>query len=164
VAFRGQVLTVEQMLDRALADEQPPVSVGVGVLHTAAGNALACRGILATGGSLDECWRFGILQTLDDYASTLRRGGTAVGAGVFTDEPAPTGSAQVDAAFAALACYLADRDGWHAPTWTSDPSRFFAGRWYPAVPGIYRAEAEQDSPPAFADRGILITGRSLARA
>ncbi len=40
----------------------------------AAQNAEACRTLLADGESLDGCWRFGILQTLDDYASVLRRG------------------------------------------------------------------------------------------
>jgi hypothetical protein len=164
VAFQGQVLRVEQMLDHAQATAQPPVGVGVGVLHTAAGNARSCRDLLATGGSLDDCWRFGVLQTLDDYASTRRRGGVTLAAGVFSDESPLTAAAQVDAAFAAFACYLADRDGWHAPAWASHPSRFFAGRWYPAVPGIYRNEADTDAPPVFRIRSILIAGRSLARA
>jgi hypothetical protein len=164
VVFQGQVLTVEQMLDRAAATPDTPVGVGVGVRHTAADNARACRDLLATGDSLDECWRFGILQTLDDYTSTLRRGGVALATEVFAPEPQPTGSAQVDAAFAALATHLADRDGWDAPTWAHDPSRFAVEAWYPAVPVMWRAEADQDSPPAFRDRGIFITSRSLARA
>ncbi|WP_267879808.1 hypothetical protein [Gordonia otitidis] len=36
--------------------------------------------------------------------------------------------------------------------------------WYPGVPGIFRAEAERDSPRAFRQRGIFITKRSLNRA
>ena len=164
MVFQGQVLTVEQMLDRAAATPYTPTGVGAGVRHTAADNARACRDLLATGGSLDDCWRFGILQTLDDYTSTLRRGGVALAAEVFAPQPPLTGSAQVDAAFAALAVHLADRDGWDAPAWARDPSRIVAEAWYPAVPVMWHTEADQDSPPAFRDRGIFITSRSLARA
>jgi hypothetical protein len=164
VVYQGQVLTVEQMLDRAAATPHTPIGVGVGIRHTAADNARVCRDLLATGDTLDECWRFGILQTLDDYTSTLRRGGVALAAQVFAPEPPATGSAHVDAAFAALAVHLASRDGWDAPTWTSTPSRFAAEPWYPAVPVMWHPEADQDSPPAFRSRGIFITSRSLARA
>lgn len=122
-----------------------------------------CAALLAAGDSLDACWRFGILQTLDDYTSTLRRSGTTLAAEVFAAEPAPTGSVQLDAAFAALADYLAERDGWQAPDWAADAARRTDG-WYPAVPAIFRAEAERESPRAFRERGILITGRSLDRA
>jgi hypothetical protein len=103
------------------------------------------------------------LQTLDDYMSTFRRGGPPPAAGVFADEPEPTGSVELDAAFAALAEYLADRDGWTAPAWVSDPARPAYG-WYPDVPPSLKAEAERDSPPAFKTRGILITSLSLNRA
>ena len=82
---------------------------------------------------------------------------------VFEAEPQPTGSASLDAAFAALADHLAERDGWPAPTWAMNPARRADG-WYPAVPVIFRAEAERDSPRAFRQRGILVTGRSLDRA
>ena len=113
--------------------------------------------------SLDARWRFGVLQTLDDYTSTLLRGGAALAALVFTAVPAPTGSDEVDAAFAALADHLAERDGWLVPGWALDPVRRADG-WYPAVPNAWRAEAERDSPRAFAQRGIFITARSLNRA
>ncbi len=86
-----------------------------------------------------------------------------VAAQVFSDAPPPTGSAEVDAAFAALADYLAERDGWQVPAWALDPARRTEG-WYPAVPDSWRIEAENDSPRAFARRGIFITGRSLNRA
>jgi hypothetical protein len=82
---------------------------------------------------------------------------------VFAVEPAPTGSTDVDAAFAALADYLAERDGWPAPAWAADPARRADG-WYAGVPAIFRAEAERDTPRAFRQCGILITGRSLDRA
>lgn len=161
--FQGEVLSVAALLDAARTTPETTPSSSVGVRHTAAQNAADCRALLAGGESLDECWRFGILQTLDDYTSVLRRGGTALAAGVFADEPPYTGAAPVDAAFAALAEYLAERDGWHAPAWVLDPSRRTEA-WYPAVPVIFRAEADQESPNAFRRRGILITSRSLARA
>lgn len=161
--FQGEVLSVAALLDAARATPEAAPSVGVGVRHTAAQNAAACRTLLTSGESLDECWRFGVLQTLDDYTSALRRGGSGLAARVFTDEPAGTGAVEMDAAFAALAEYLAERDGWQAPGWALDSSRRTTG-WYPAVPAIFRADADNESPEAFRRRGILITSRSLARA
>lgn len=163
MVFQGEVLSVGALLDAARTAPETPQNTAVGVRHTAAQNAGACRGLLADGETLDRCWRFGILQTLDDYSSVLRRGGADLAAGVFTDEPPRTGTAQLDAAFAALAEYLAGRDGWPAPAWASDPSRR-TDAWYPAVPVIFRPDAEKESPEAFRRRGILITARSLARA
>ncbi|WP_460830025.1 hypothetical protein [Nocardioides hungaricus] len=161
--FRGEVLPIGTLLARARAAPVGEPAVGVGVRHTAASNAQLCADLLAAGGSLDACWRFGILQTLDDYTSTLRRGGVTLAAEVFTEDPPRTGAVQIDAAFAALADHLAERDGWPTPAWTADPARRTSD-WYPAVPAILRAAAERESPRAFVERGILITARSLARA
>lgn len=132
MVFQGEVLTIGALLERAQAEPAYESASDIGVRHTAAGNARGCAELLAAGKSLVACWRFGILQTLDDYTSTLRRGGPALAAQVFTDEPAATGAAQVDAAFAALADHLADRDGWQAPAWAMDTARS-AESWYPAV-------------------------------
>lgn len=161
--FQGEVLSIAQMLDAANTAPAYTPGIGVGVLHTAAGNARHCADLLTAGDSLESCWRFGVLQTLDDYTSTLRRGGVALASQVFADEPTLTGVVQIDAAFAALADYLAERDGWNAPAWASDSARRTSG-WYPSVPGIFRADADEESPRAFRDRGILITALSLARA
>lgn len=161
--FQGEVLSVAQMLEAVNTAPAYMPGVGVGVLHTAAGNARHCADLLTAGDSLESCWRFGVLQTLDDYTSTLQRGGIVLAAQVFTDEPALTGAVQIDAAFAALADYLAERDGWDAPAWVSDPARRTSG-WYPSVPGIFRADADEESPRAFRDRGIFVTELSLARA
>jgi len=163
VVFQGEVLSIGALLERAQAAPAYEPARHVGVRHTAADNALRCAELLAAGESLDARWRFGVLQTLDDYTSTLRRGGAALAALVFTAVPAPTGSDEVDAAFAALADHLAERDGWPVPGWALDPARRADG-WYPAVPDTWRAEAERDSPRAFAQRGIFITARSLNRA
>lgn len=160
---QSEILSIAALLERAQAAADYTPGVGVGVRHTAAGNAALVAELLATGDSPQTGWRFGVLQTLDDYTSTLRRGGPQLAAGVFADEPAPTGSAELDAAFAALADHLAERDGWQAPAWVDDPARRTAS-WYPAVPAIFRAEAARDSPRAFRQRGIFITSRSLARA
>lgn len=164
--FKGEVLSIGALLDRSREDTGGP-SAARGpsrVRHTAASNARRAADLLAAGERLDEAWRFGVLQTLDDYTSAVRRGGVALGRGVFAEEPARTGSVELDAAFAALADHLAERDGWMVPAWALDPARAVAPWWYPAVPAIFRDEAEQESPRAFRQRGILITGRSLARA
>lgn len=163
MVFQGEVLSIDALLDRALDAPAHEPELHVGLRHTAAENAQHCAELLSAGYSLDACWRFGILQTLDDYTSTLRRGGPALAAQVFTAGPAPTASKELDAAFAALADHLAERDEWQVPAWVHDPARRTNG-WYPAVPDTWRAEAERDSPRAFAQRGIFITGRSLNRA
>ncbi|MFV0426927.1 MAG: hypothetical protein ACK5KU_07820 [Beutenbergiaceae bacterium] len=163
MVFQGEVLPIGVLLERARTAPAYEPGAGVGVCHPAANNAARCAVLLAAGDTPETCWQFGILQTLDGYTSTLRRGGTALAAQVFADKSAPTGSAQLEAAFAALADHLAERDGWTAPAWALHPGRRADG-WYPDVPTIFRAEAEQDSPRAFRQRGILITGRSLNRA
>lgn len=163
MVFQGDVLPISVLLERVQTTPAHQPGAGVGVRHTAAGAAAHCAGLLAAGDDLESCWRFGILQTLDDYGSTLRRGGTQLAAEVFADEPSSTGSGRLDAAFAALADHLAERDGWTVPSWALNPTRRADG-WFPAVPSIFRAEAEQESPRAFRERGIFITGRSLSRA
>ncbi|WP_216843938.1 hypothetical protein [Phytoactinopolyspora alkaliphila] len=70
---------------------------------------------------------------------------------------------QIDAAFGALGGYLAERDGWDTPAWVQDPTHHTTA-WYPAVPKIFRAEADRENPHAFRKCGIFIPRRSLARA
>lgn len=163
MVFQGDVQSVATLLDAALTAPETVPGTGIGVRHTAADNARACRNLLDEGERLDACWRFSILQTLDDYTSVLRRGSPTVAAGVFADEPEPTGAVQLDAAFAALADHLAERDGWQAPAWALDPDRR-TDSWYPAVPANFHADADWESPRAFRRRGIFLTARSLLRA
>lgn len=163
MVFQGEIRSIAALLDASLAAPKPTPDTEVGVRHTAAGNARVCRDLLDTGECLDAGWRFGILQTLDDYTSVLHRGGPDMATGMFVDEPDLTGASELDAAFAALADHLAERDGWQAPAWAFDPTRHTAG-WYPAVPTFLRSEADGQSPRAFRQRGILLTSRSLARA
>ncbi|MGL4339995.1 MAG: hypothetical protein ACRCSP_06200 [Rhodoglobus sp.] len=163
MAYKGTVLTVGAMLERAQAAPEPAPRADVGLRHEAATTALRCAALLTQGDGLDECWRFGIVQTLDDYNSTLRRGGAQLAAQVFAAEPAHTGSAEIDAGFAALAEHLAHRDGWNVPSWAVDPARSVK-HWYPDVPRIFYADAERESPNAFRSRGIYITDKTLKRA
>ncbi|MDR1212994.1 MAG: hypothetical protein LBK54_02720 [Propionibacteriaceae bacterium] len=60
--FQGEVMSVGALLERARAAVYEP-TVGVGIRHTAASNARHCADLLASGDSLDSCWRFGILQS-----------------------------------------------------------------------------------------------------
>jgi hypothetical protein len=163
MVFQGEVLSVGELMRRS--DTEPSAAVAdVGVRHTAAGNAAHVAALLHAGDDLAVAWRFGILQTLDDYQSTLRRGGPAAASAVFDDAPEATGARELDAAFAALADHLATADGWEAPSWTADPSRTVPGRWFATTPAMFRDEAVSDSPPAFLKRGIFITPRALWRA
>ena len=87
----------------------------------------------------EDLWRFGVLQLLDDYESLKRHRGVQVASEVLAVEPQRTGHSGVDASFAALTCWLADRDGWTPPVWSLDPSRV-ARPWWFVPPG---ADADQ---------------------
>ncbi len=156
-------MTAEELTGDASVNSSRHPDAGPVLRHTAADNALRAGELISAGETLDAGWRSGVLQTLDDYSSSVRRGGIELGAALFAEAPESTGSEELDAAFAALAEFLADRDGWIAPAWVRDPARRTSS-WYPAVPSIFRDEAMRDSPAAFRDRGIFITQRSLARA
>jgi hypothetical protein len=87
------------------------------------------------------------------------------GAQVFAPAPESTASPELDAAFAALAEYLSERDEWTPPAWTSDAWRSIApAKWWASTPSIYREVALEESPRPFRDRGIWITLSGLARA
>lgn len=161
--FQGEVLTVKALLRAAHSAGAPDPRAIVPLRHTVADNADSCRTLLAQDEGVEVCWRFGILQTLDDYESARGRGGAPLAAQVFAEEPPRTGAEQIDAAFAALAAHLAARDGWVAPAWAQGPSRCTTA-WYTGIPAIFRADADRESPDAFRQRGIFITSRSLLRA
>ncbi|WP_058234328.1 hypothetical protein [Devriesea agamarum] len=161
-----KILSVGELLEQSYAAslrEQQRGPVG-SVRHTAAMNAVECQRIIEQRKPDTDCWRFGILQTLDDYTSAQRRGVDA--RAVFGEAPGPTGSRRVDVAFAALADYVAERDGWEAPGWARRPGMVLDGQdaWFPDVPAMFRGQAVMESPRAFRERGIFITGRSLWRA
>ena len=82
---------------------------------------------------------------------------------VFAYEPALTGHSGLDAAYAALACWLAHRDGWEAPGWARDPDRVARPWWFVSDSAYGRAWALAQSPGEFRIRGVFITDTALAR-
>ena len=131
------------------------------LVASAAGSA---RALVDSGSQGSEAlWRFGVLQLLDDYDSVLRSDGVAVAARVFADEPSPTGHSGLDAAYAALACWLAHRDGWQAPDWARDLDRVARPWWFVSDSAYGRAWALVQSPGEFRIRGVFITDTALAR-
>jgi hypothetical protein len=111
----------------------------------------------------EDLWRFGVLQLLDDYSSVLASEGVASAARVFVQEPSRTGHSGIDAAFAALACWLADRDGWIAPDWALDPTRVARPWWFVSESAYGKAWALVQSPGQFRVRGVFITETALQR-
>ena len=86
----------------------------------AASSALA---MLQGGERLSKLWRYIFVQLLDDYASVLRHAGVSAAARMWASAPRSSGDIRVDAAFAAMAEYLARRDGWEVPSWARLPGR-----------------------------------------
>lgn len=111
----------------------------------------------------EALWRFGVLQLLDDYDSVLRHKGVSAAAQVFEQEPGGTGDTGLDAAYAALACWLAHRDGWTAPAWARDPQRVARPWWFVSESAYGRAWALVQSPGEFRIRGVFITDTALIR-
>jgi hypothetical protein len=113
--------------------------------------------------TLQSVWRYVIVQLLDDHSHDLARAGTAVAFRRFSHEPPPTRSAEVDAALAALAEYLARRDNWPLPSWARKPGRD-SSRWWFVTPlrGMHPT-ALQESPPSLRTRGVFITAGALSR-
>ncbi len=114
MAFQGVILSVGALIERfqTETDPAPTPAASVGLPHSAADNAARCSELIAAGEDAADSWRFEISQTLDDYTSTLRRGGPQLAARVFDREPQRTGSDDVDAAFAALATCPSVMGGW----------------------------------------------------
>ena len=98
MVFQGDVRSVGELLAASFAAHAPSPNTRIGVRHTAADSALTCRALLTDGQNLDDCWRFGVLQTLDHYTSAMRRGGAELASDVFAEEPPRTGAPQLDAA------------------------------------------------------------------
>ncbi len=112
----------------------------------------------------EDLWRFGVLQFLDDYESTRRHQGVPSAAALLVDEPDLTGHSGVDASFAALACWLADRDGWTAPSWALSDARVARPWWFVSDSTYGRTWAMVQSPGQFRIRGVFITDTALLRA
>jgi hypothetical protein len=127
----------------------------------AAGSAAA---MLADGQPLSRLWRYVFAQMLDDYASVLRHAGTPAAAGMWSAAPRGTGDGRVDAAFAAMAEYLARRDGWAVPAWAALPEREAWPWWFVTDLRGLHPRALVESPSSFRRRGVFITSGALDRA
>ncbi len=119
--------------------------------------------MLIAGESLQSVWRHAVIQLLDDYTGDAARNGVLVAADRFTGEPRTTMSSQVDAALAAMAEFLARRDGWPVPEWALYPSRYSPAWWFVTPLRGMHATALQESPPSFRKRGVFITAGALSR-
>lgn len=119
--------------------------------------------MLLQGESLQAVWRHSIIQLLDDYSHDAGRNGTEVASRRFDQEPAPTRSTEVDAALAALAEYLARRDGWRLPVWARKPGRYSPKWWFVTPLRGMHPTALQESPASFRTRGVFITSGALSR-
>ena len=120
--------------------------------------------MLTQGDTLQAVWKYSIIQLLDDYSHDLGRNGAEVASRRFTDEPALTQAAEVDAAIAALAEHLARRDGWTPPAWARKPGRYSQKWWFVTPLRGMHPTALQESPPSFRTRGVFITAGALSRA
>ena len=82
---------------------------------------------------------------------------------VFRDAPRATGDTRVDAAFAAMAEYLARRDGWTVPPWARLPEREAWPWWFVTDLRGLHPRALVELPSSFRRRGVFITSGALDR-
>lgn len=158
------VKSVVEMLAE-LEQEQSPAHLPApqeALRHTAASNAKSVQSLLRRGGELSQGWRFGILQSVDDYEAALKRGGVTRGVQFWHERPS-TGSEHLDAAFASLAEHFAHRDQWTPPEWAATVAAL-SEPWFPEVMKMERALARIQTPAEFKRRNIFITDTSLSRA
>ena len=127
----------------------------------AAGSAIA---MIEDGERLSRLWRYVLVQMLDDYTSVLRHKGVQAAARMWADAPRNTGDPRVDAAFAAMAEYLARRDGWVVPSWARLPGREAWPWWFVTDLRGLHPRALVESPSSFRRRGVFITSGALDRA
>ena len=120
--------------------------------------------MLADGERLSRLWRYVFAQLLDDYTSILRHAGIQAAARMWSDAPQGTGDNRVDAAFAAMAEFLARRDGWTTPEWARLPEREAWPWWFVTDLRGLHPRALVESPSSFRRRGVFITNGALERA
>lgn len=120
--------------------------------------------MLQEGERLSRLWRYVFVQMLDDYTSVLRHAGVSASARMWVGAPRSTGDSRVDAAFAAMAEYLARRDGWEVPSWARLPGREAWPWWFVTDLRGLHPRALVESPSSFRRRGVFITSGALDRA
>jgi hypothetical protein len=126
----------------------------------AAGSAAA---MLIDGEPLSRLWRYVFAQLLDDYTSVLHHAGEQAAARMWSEAPRGTGDGRVDAAFAAMAEYLARKDGWTVPSWARLPEREAWPWWFVTDLRGLHPRALVESPSSFRRRGVFITSGALDR-
>lgn len=127
----------------------------------AAGSAVA---MIEDGERLSRLWRYVFAQLLDDYTSVLHHQGVRAAARMWASAPRTTGDVRVDAAFAAMAEYLARRDAWAVPSWARLPEREAWPCWFVTDLRGLHPRALVESPSSFRRRGVFITSAALERA
>ncbi len=127
----------------------------------AADSAIA---MLQDGERLSRLWRYVFVQMLDDYTSVLHHAGVSAAAEMWASAPRSTGDVRVDAAFAAMAEYLARRDGWTVPSWARLPEREAWPWWFVTDLRGLHPRSLVESPSSFRRRGVFITSGALDRA
>jgi hypothetical protein len=118
--------------------------------------------MLIDGEPLSRLWRYVFAQLLDDYTSVLHHAGKQA-AQMWSEAPRGTGDSRVDAAFAAMAEYLARKDGWTVPPWARLPEREAWPWWFVTDLRGLHPRALVESPSSFRRRGVFITSGALDR-
>jgi hypothetical protein len=78
---------------------------------------------------------------------------------LLTDEPASTGDERWNVLLAALAEYLAARDGRAAPQWSE--ARRLRRFWFPFNTRSARVDTVVHAPAAFRRRGVFVAAHEL---
>lgn len=131
--------------------------------ETADQAAESAAAMLAAGARLSSLWRYVFVQMLDDYTSVLHHAGVSAAARMWSAAPRSTGDNRVDAAFAAMAEYLARRDRWPVPAWARLAKREAWPWWFVTDLRGLHPRALVESPSSFRRRGVFITSGALDR-
>lgn len=118
---------------------------------------IARLGELLASSAEDERWLM-ISEFLEEHRHEPREKRLAL----LQDEPAPTGDERWDVFLAALAEYLAAKDGRRGPRWCE--RRELYRFWFPFNTPLARAEAIVHAPAAFRRRGVMVAWAELEPA
>lgn len=72
--------------------------------------------------------------------------------------------AVLDAFLAAVAHALANQQGWPAPDWAFEETRYLQRPFFPIRAAAFRATLLLESPPPFRARNLFVTANALSRA
>lgn len=160
--FKGPHLSLEEILNSSEKIDESPVSYSDDLRSSAYENASDT--IFTFGKNLEiiDLWRFAVLQTLDDYNSSVKRGGVTLGARVF-ENPVEDSVPYMKVSLAGLASYLSEKDGWETPSWVNETNPL-PEPWFPNVLSFLRDDALEESPNGFRKFNIFVTLEGLTRA